>query len=814
MKKLYSFAVLLVYFCGNAQLSMVKEFPFSKAYPGTPFYPKSTVNYRAFVGDYNVWNNKAIYVADYYFQPCLNNCSTLNLVVTDGTGEGTKVIKNIVSQTVSKPVPYQFKPAGNFMYFTLQYAGTSATNYELWRTDGTLQGTLKVDEMVNVYRTDSQYYPLEISADLYNNFQDGRSKGDAHIGNDFFYLKYTATVSGQDISEIWKTDGTAKVSLGSNAQLKSRELKGGLVSFNNNLYFIDKDSNLVKFDGSTFTKPVVFAIGDTGQGAQGVVTAMYNLGIVFKNKLYFLGKINNVIGIYSLDSNGNITFIYNPGNYDSSIVPYQFMKTKDRLVFNGNTCTVTDGSPGNYTVLYNNSSELVDKMFTDDDNIFFITRPIDTSTMMNGKIFRANSDGSGLISVFFDRNYAPNSYADYKIYKNTLWFNYRLPDAPNSVGEELWRTDGIGLSQAFDQYTEIFGGYNGSFGASYFFKLNDEMYFFGLKNSSTNALYRLKGDFTFNNSQNDSKWSNADNWNVGLTPLTQNDAIIPSGFTPNVDADAFAKNLSVASPLNLSSGSLYITGNLELNSKITLNNNAVNLKGTSSNITGGNATNYIVTNGTGTVNVENLNAERGTVNLPIGTATNYNPISLSNSGTSDTFSARVSEGIANTTNGAVNATWEIFEATAGGSNVSLTLGWNPSQQNAAFDSLSAKVGHYLNGSWSAENSGAVSNNSITATGISSFSPFAVMNFGALAASDFSKSKVLIYPNPFNENLNISTENGGVVYFYDLSGKLVSTSILMKGTNSLNKSSLAKGVYIYQIRNTIGEILSSGKVIKK
>ena len=46
------------------------------------------------------------------------------------------------------------------------------------------------------------------------------------------------------------------------------------------------------------------------------------------------------------------------------------MKTKDRLVFNGNTCTVTDGSPGNYTVLYNNSSELVDKMITDDDNIF------------------------------------------------------------------------------------------------------------------------------------------------------------------------------------------------------------------------------------------------------------------------------------------------------------------------------------------------------------------------------------------------------------------------------------------------------------
>ena len=89
-----------------------------------------------------------------------------------------------------------------------------------------------------------------------------------------------------------------------------------------------------------------------------------------------------------------------------------------------------------------------------------------------------------------------------------------------------------------------------------------------------------------------------------------------------------------------------------------------------------------------------------------------------------------------------------------------------------------------------------------------------MNFGALSASDFSKSKVLIYPNPFNENLNISTENGGVVNFYDLSGKLVSTSVLMKGTNSLNKSSLTKGVYIYQIKNVKGDMLASGKVVKK
>jgi hypothetical protein len=52
-----------------------------------------------------------------------------------------------------------------------------------------------------------------------------------------------------------------------------------------------------------------------------------------------------------------------------------------------------------------------------------------------------------------------------------------------------------------------------------------------------------------------------------------------------------------------------------------------------------------------------------------------------------------------------------------------------------------------------------------------------------------------------------------VHFYDLSGKLVSTSVLMKGKNSLNKSSLAKGVYIYQIKTQMMKFFLHGKSLK-
>ena len=429
---------------------------------------------------------------------------------------------------------------------------------------------------------------------------------------------------------------------------------------------------------------------------------------------------------------------------------------------------------------------------------------------MNQKtIFRTNYQENGY-SIVSTGAYNAGNLVDYK---GTAWYAGGTASmSGNNDFAEPHRTDGVQTVKTFDIITLMQGTNNIGSNPFGFHELNGNLYFFaGLGNSM--KLYQFQGDYTFNRSAGNS-WNAPANWNTGVVPLSSEDTLVPAGSDVEISSAASARNLALNAPLHIVSGSLNLAGDLNLNSRITLNNNALNLRGTSSNITGGNTTNYILTNGTGTVNVENVNAGRGTVNLPVGTANNYNPVMLANSGTSDTFSARVSDGISNTTNGAVNATWEISEATAGGSNVSLTLGWNTSQQNAAFDSASAKVGHYLNGNWTAENSGAVSNNSITATEISSFSPFAVMNFGALAASDFSKSKVSVYPNPFNENLNISTENGGLVHFYDLSGKLVSTSVLMKRANSLNKSSLAKGVYIYQIKTTSGEVVSSGKVIKK
>ena len=103
---------------------------------------------------------------------------------------------------------------------------------------------------------------------------------------------------------------------------------------------------------------------------------------------------------------------------------------------------------------------------------------------------------------------------------------------------------------------------------------------------------------------------------------------------------------------------------------------------------------------------------------------------------------------------------------------------------------------------------------ITGSGISSFSPFAVMNLGALATADPLKKNISVYPNPFRDVLTVTAEERSTVHFYDMSGKMVGSHALVKGTNVLSPAALKPGVYLYQVKNTSGTVIASGKVIKK
>lgn len=121
--------------------------------------------------------------------------------------------------------------------------------------------------------------------------------------------------------------------------------------------------------------------------------------------------------------------------------------------------------------------------------------------------------------------------------------------------------------------------------------------------------------------------------------------------------------------------------------------------------------------------------------FPVGN-TGYNPATLTNAGAGDLYRVRVAgnvlsngySGTAYTTN-ALDRTWFIEEATPGGSDLSLQLQWNGSEELPGFDRTMAYVSHFDGGIWDNQPTGAAAGAdpyTLSRTGITALSPFAVL----------------------------------------------------------------------------------------
>lgn len=122
------------------------------------------------------------------------------------------------------------------------------------------------------------------------------------------------------------------------------------------------------------------------------------------------------------------------------------------------------------------------------------------------------------------------------------------------------------------------------------------------------------------------------------------------------------------------------------------------------NLTGGDANNYIITNGAGYLNMR----VEGTNKLfPIGSASSYLPITLNNNGgTNDNYSVRAIYDTYETYNASnnptgtditeyfVNNAWAIQEDVIGGSNLVVTPQWNASDELTNFNRSLASVNRF------------------------------------------------------------------------------------------------------------------------
>ncbi len=200
------------------------------------------------------------------------------------------------------------------------------------------------------------------------------------------------------------------------------------------------------------------------------------------------------------------------------------------------------------------------------------------------------------------------------------------------------------------------------------------------------ATVTVQGDVT----------SNADIQGTGKIILkgSGNQNVNMGGFNvPNVEIDN-TSNITLTGNAKVSGDILFTNGNI-----LAGNNNLT--VGSAGTITGATSSKFIVTSGTGKLVKAALGATAFT--YPIGNSTtSYDPVTIANSGTADDIGARSFPNVlaAGTTGTAfaketVNNSWELSEAVAGGSNLSLTTTWNQADELAGFDRTRGGISNYI-----------------------------------------------------------------------------------------------------------------------
>jgi len=71
--------------------------------------------------------------------------------------------------------------------------------------------------------------------------------------------------------------------------------------------------------------------------------------------------------------------------------------------------------------------------------------------------------------------------------------------------------------------------------------------------------------------------------------------------------------------------------------------------------------------------------------------------------------------------------------------------------------------------------------------------------------------VNIYPNPFNNNVFVFTNNGGNIKIIDIFGKIVYNSELLDGLNEISTNNFSKGIYFVKVNNNNNN--KSYKIVK-
>ncbi|PZR40528.1 MAG: hypothetical protein DI538_03990 [Azospira oryzae] len=171
-------------------------------------------------------DNKLILFKDNLYFGANDGAHDYQLWKTDGTENGTMMVKQI--NPTGSAFIQGFCVANNILFFS----AVRNQDQELWKTDGTESGTLEVKN-ISAYKSSSPFNLINLNNQLFFTANDGR------YGN-----------------ELWKTDGTEQYTvLIKDINTNSMFYPQSLATAGNNLYFQNNGSNhnlqIWKSDGTT-----------------------------------------------------------------------------------------------------------------------------------------------------------------------------------------------------------------------------------------------------------------------------------------------------------------------------------------------------------------------------------------------------------------------------------------------------------------------------------------------------------------------------------------------------------------------------------
>jgi len=356
-----------------------------------------------------------------YIYPGVAESSNLGIAVSDGTEEGTKILKEF-SGGMYDPRSY-YGCAGDY-YFFLDDDGTHGR--ELWASDGTEEGTFLVKDINPGASNSNPEHFAELNGKAYFSAFDGTN------------------------TTLYESDGTES---GTKPVIETNLQPRNITRFDNKLYFLGigqdpgntsdtDDRELWVSDGTAAGTRLLKNINTdpTGDSNPSEFT-------VLNDTLYFRAYTEDGGGSYHLwktDGTESGTVAVTTQTSHSNLQPQDFAVAGDSLYFQGSTAGdrelwMSDGTEGGTTLLKNirtsPGSSSNPRYLTALNNTLLFQARTDTDGI---ELWKSDGTNAGTVQLK-DINTVSNSSPSYLETVNERVY-FRATDGSN--GNELWASDG------------------------------------------------------------------------------------------------------------------------------------------------------------------------------------------------------------------------------------------------------------------------------------------------------------------------------------------------------------------------------------